>query len=104
MRLLVQMCLRPPKLTRLSSPNAMQHDDMKRTGRYSGKCRKIRDISLLGQFGLRLVCRYKISCNSKYIKSNDIKEGWSEPKTYWYRAEIPEFAVVTIFSHFRREI
>ena len=22
--------------------------------------------------------------NPKNIKSNDIKEGWSEPKTYWY--------------------
>ena len=42
--------------------------------------------------------------NSKYIESNDIKEGWSEPKTYWYRAEIPEFTVVTICEHLRREI
>ena len=42
--------------------------------------------------------------NPKNIKSNDIKEGWSEPKTYWYRAEIPEFTVVTICGHLRREI
>ena len=41
---------------------------------------------------------------SKNIESNDIKEGWSEPKTYWYRAEIPEFTVVTICGHLRREI
>ena len=33
----------------------------------------------------------------KNIKSNDIKEGWSEPKIYWYRAEIPELTVVTIY-------
>ena len=39
----------------------------------------------------------------KNIKNNDIKEGWSQPKTYWYRAEIPEFTVVTIFGHLRRE-
>ena len=29
---------------------------------------------------------------------------WSGLKTYWFRAEIPKFAVVTIFRHLRREI
>ena len=48
--------------------------------------------------------RAKNRIKPKNIKSNDIKEGWSEPKTYWYRAEIPEFTVVTIFGHLRREI
>ena len=37
---------------------------------------------------------------SKNINSNDIKEGWSEPKTYWYRAEIPEFLCVLHFWTF----
>ena len=41
----------------------------------------------------------------KHVLTGDFPRGVrSEPKTYWYTAEIPEIAVVTIFGHFRREI